>query len=91
MEGLTGKVGELLLFKQYSYGTVITKIPDRSKVILSEKQVNSNKTFRKAVAYAKQILKDPKKCAVYQHNLPAGKTIYHTAIAEYFAHHTMKP
>lgn len=37
MYGLSGKVNGQLLFKQYSYGTVVSKIPDRSKVILSAK------------------------------------------------------
>ena len=83
--GLTGKVYGQLLFKQYKYGTVVTKVPDRSKVVLSEKQKASNAVFRKAVLYAKKVLKDPSRYAEYQARLPEGKTVYHAAIADYFA------
>lgn len=84
MYGLSGKVNGQLLFKQYSYGTVVSKIPDRSKVILSDKQQASNEVFRKAVLYAKQVLKDPLKYAECKSRVAEGKTVYHTAIADYF-------
>jgi hypothetical protein len=83
--GLTGKVYGQLLFKQYKYGTVVSKVPDRSKVVLNEKQKASTAVFRKAVNFAKQILKDPSRYAEYQARLPEGKTVYHAAIADYFA------
>ncbi len=84
-KGLSGKINGQLLFKQYSYGTVVTKIPDRSKVILSEKQKECNLTFRKAVAYARKIIHDPVKKAEYESKLAGGKTVYHTALAEYLS------
>ncbi len=84
-QGLSGKINGQLLFKQYSYGTVVTKIPDRSRVILSEKQKSCNSTFRQAVAYARTVLNDPLKKAEYELGLTDGKTVYHTAIAEFLA------
>lgn len=84
-QGLSGKVNGQLLFKQYSYGTVITKIPDRSRVVLSEKQKSCNSTFRLAVAYARTVISDPLKKAKYKSGLAEGKTVYHTAIAEFLA------
>ena len=83
--GLTGKVYGQLLFKQYKYGTVVSKVPDRSKVVLSDKQKASTVLFRRAVIYAKMVLKDPTRYAEYQSSLPEGKTVYHAAIADYFA------
>ena len=83
--GLSGKIYGQLLFKQYKYGTVVSKIPDRSKVVLSDKQKASNALFRRAVIYAKMVLKDPTRYAEYQSRLPEGKTVYHAAIADYFA------
>lgn len=83
--GLTGNLYGQLIFKQYSYGTVVSKVPDRSNVILSEKQLASAAKFRKAVAYAKQVLKDPMRYAHYQSKLEEGRTVYHAAIADYFA------
>ncbi|MES3018315.1 MAG: hypothetical protein V4721_11070 [Bacteroidota bacterium] len=85
MSGFTGKVNEQLLFKQYLYGTVVSKVPDRSKVVLSDKQKISNAVFAKAVQYAKRVLQDPAKYSEYQARLVDGKTVYNTAIADYFA------
>jgi hypothetical protein len=85
IHGLSGTINQQLLFKQYSYGTVVSKMPDRSKVVPSEKQIASNTEFRKAVQYAREILNDPIRRAEYQSKLARGKTVYNTAIAEYFA------
>ena len=82
-QGLSGKVYGQLLFKQYNYGTVVTKIPDRSKVFLSEKQKSCNSTFQLAVAYARAVISNPVKKAEYESVLVKGKTVYHTAIAEF--------
>lgn len=82
-KGLSGKVNDQLLYKQYSYGTVVGKIPDRSRVVLSKKQKSCNTSFSLAVAYAQSVISDPLKKARYQSRLPAGKTVYHAAIAEF--------
>lgn len=82
-KGLTGSINRQLLFKQYAYGTVVSKMPDRSKVILSDDQKKANRNFQRAVAYAKSIINDPVKKASYLTKVPPGKTIYHYAIREY--------
>jgi hypothetical protein len=81
--GLSGKINDQLLYKQYSFGTVVGKIPDRSRVVLSKKQKSCNTSFSLAVAYAQSVISDPVKKAKYQSGLAAGKTVYHAAIAEF--------
>ena len=81
-KGLSGKFQDFI-FKQYSYGTVVSKVPDRSKVKLSKNQKNANRAFKAAVAYAKEVIKDPKKRKPYEAKLKRGKTVYHTALADY--------
>ncbi len=82
--GLSGIVNGQLLYKTYRYrGTVVSKIPDRSKVVLSDKQKSYNSKFRSAVAYAKGVINDPVKKAEYQLSLEEGRTVYHTALAEF--------
>jgi hypothetical protein len=81
-EGISGKVGNLV-FKQYASGTIITKRPDRSKVKLSTKQKNANKNFKRAVAFAQGVLADPKKTKAYKALLKPGKSVYHTALADF--------
>jgi hypothetical protein len=81
-KGLSGKF-EDFIFKNYSYGTVVSKVPDRSKVKLSKKQKRANTLFKAAVAYAKEVIRDPKKRKPYEAVLKRGKTVYHTALADY--------
>lgn len=81
-KGLSGKF-EDFIFKNYSYGTVVSKVPDRSKVKLSKKQKRANTLFKAAVAYAKEVIRDPKKRKPYETALKRGKTVYHAALADY--------
>jgi hypothetical protein len=85
-KGLSGKFHEFI-FKNYSYGTVVSKVPDRSKVKLSKKQKTANTIFKAAVAYAKEVIRDPKKRKPYEAKLKRGKTVYHTALADYLKKH----
>jgi hypothetical protein len=41
LQGVSGKIGGQLVIKQYSYGTVISAMPDMSKVKKSMLQKNS--------------------------------------------------
>lgn len=83
-QGVRGRIGDIVV-KQYSYGTVITKVPDMPKRRrLSELQKYRPQHFRDAVAYAKDIIRDPKKKAAYAKKLPKGKQVYHAALQEYF-------
>jgi hypothetical protein len=82
IEGLSGKVGRLL-FKNYASGTIVTSVPNRSKVKLSDTQKNANKKFKEAVAYAKGVLADAEKRKQYEGQLKPGKSIYHLALADF--------
>ncbi len=88
--GLSGKLGKQLVFKSYSYGTVVTKYPDMSKVKLSPKQKASNKLFREAVAFAKSVISDPVKRKKYERTLAPGKTVYATAVSDYMKQNKKK-
>lgn len=90
LKGVSGKIGDAFVVKQYSYGTVISAIPDMSRVKKSKLQKVKQGTFGAAVAYAQGILRDPKKKAAYAHKLPPGKTVYHAAIQEYLAKQNKK-
>lgn len=84
--GLSGAIGDLI-FKQYSYGTVASKRPDRSKVKLSKNQKAANQNFKHAVFYAKQVLRDPKLQKQYAAQVKKGKSLYHAALADYLKKH----
>lgn len=86
MQGMSGTLSTILL-KQYSYGTVISKRPDRSKVKLSPLQKKTNKKFKEAVAFAKSVLQDEAKKKAYKKKLKRNQTIYHAALADYLKNH----
>lgn len=83
MQGSSGRVGEWIL-KTYRYGTVISKIPDRSKVKLSAKQKKANKTFQEAVKYARAVKNDPEKSQLIKKRAARkGVSVYHFALSEF--------
>lgn len=84
LKGASGRMGNIV-FKQYASGTFMTAAPDRSKVKLSKKQKKANSRFTEAVQYAQSVLKDPKKREAYEAKRIPGKSVYHTALAEYLS------
>jgi hypothetical protein len=83
IDGLRGKVGKNVIYKTYSYGTVVTQYPDMSGVKRTARQKKSSKLFREAVAYAKAVIADPVKRRQYERKLAKGKTVYHAALSDY--------
>ncbi len=82
VEGFSGRIDRLLL-KHYKYGTVVSKMPDRSKVKLTTNQKRVNKRFQEAVSYAKSVLADPAKQKKYTKAFKKGKSLYHAALSDY--------
>ena len=85
LHGISGAVGKQLVFKKYGDKTVVTGYPDMSKVKPSEKQVEKRKVFADAVAYAKNISRNPVKKAEYLKKVKAGESVYHFALKQYLA------
>jgi hypothetical protein len=83
IQGLSGALNKQVVFKTRNKKTFVSRYPDMSKVIPSEKQVKEKSRFARAVEYAQSVLADPiKKQEVAAHTLP-GKYIYHQAIRDY--------
>ena len=74
---------ESMVIKNYGDKAVVSRVPDMSNVVPTEKQIKAKGCFAKAVAYAQAIIADPVKKAAYQKKLPKGKTVYHAALKEY--------
>jgi len=82
VKGFSGKLDQIV-FKTYSYGTVVTRYPDMSKVKQSKAQKKSNQTFKDAVSYAQEVLADPARRKAYEKKLKPGKKVYHAALADF--------
>lgn len=81
--GLSGKVGDLLVFSQRNGKTIVSKVPAK-KNKLSEKQKQQVSKFQEAVLYAKNALKDPitKEMYALEAQKEQGVSGYNVAVAD---------
>ncbi|MDR3297292.1 MAG: hypothetical protein LBS94_03555, partial [Prevotellaceae bacterium] len=63
--GLSGKIGDLLVFRQMGGKTIVSKVPEKSNVV-SDKQVAHRKRFQQAVIYAQGAVADPETKGLYE-------------------------
>ncbi len=82
---VSGTVGKQVVYKKYYDKTVISKMPDMSKRVLSEKQVESNGRMKLANTYAKYIYRteEGKVKARIRLKLPAHKSLFHALVKEH--------
>lgn len=82
--GLSGTVGDMLVFSQRGGKTIVSKIADRSNVQQTEKQKQTTQRFQEAVIYAKSALADPDAKQAYADKATGNQTAYNVAIADLF-------
>ncbi|MDR1153379.1 MAG: hypothetical protein LBL04_01610 [Bacteroidales bacterium] len=81
--GLSGKIGDLLVFRQVGGKTVVSKVPEPPKTV-SEKQAKQRRRFRQAVIYAKSAVESPETKTVYDEMAAKkGKTPFIVAVADF--------
>jgi hypothetical protein len=83
--GLSGKIGDILVFRQRDGKTIVSKMPEQSKTA-SEKQQKQRKRFQKATIYAKVATDDPETKEQYAAKAKKSKgiTAYNIAVADFF-------
>ena len=83
--GLSGKIGNLLVFRQVDGKTVVANAPKKRKVI-SEPQKEQQRKFQRAILYAKSALSVPETGAAYSQAATAKKVKsgYNVAVADFF-------
>ena len=82
-KGYSGRVGDIVL-KNYGDITVMTKRPDCSKVIKTPWQLEFNDKFKKAVKYARYVIKNQELSDYYRRIRP-DMDPYHAAISDYMS------
>ena len=80
--GLSGKIGDLLVFIQRHGQTIVSKVPQRSAEV-SEKQLEQRRRFQQAVFYGKAALETPEMAALYKAAAKKGKTPFNVAVADF--------
>jgi hypothetical protein len=81
--GLTGKVGDLLVFRIRDGKTVVSKVPQKRKSD-SEAQKEHQRKFQRAVLYAKSATADAVTGEAYKKAAKRGQTGYNVAVADFF-------
>jgi hypothetical protein len=81
--GTSGKVGNLLVFRQTAGGTVVQSVPRMSGKV-SEAQLAHRRKFQRAVLYSRSIASDPALEAAYAAKAKPGQEARHVAVADFF-------
>ncbi len=85
--GFRGSVNRRLLFRQCGGKTVLSRFPDRSRVIYSERQKQSQKRFSDAVDFAGVVIKEAGLKDIYsiKASLLGFRSAWNLAIAEFMS------
>ena len=88
LHGLAGRI-DTVIFKYYPHlnngkgKTVATKVPDMSRVKASPIQKLRREVFAEAVAYARNVKRDPEKRAAYEKVRKEGQSVFNAALSNY--------
>lgn len=80
--GLSGKIGDVLVFRQMSGETIVSKIPKKSSKV-SAKQKKQRKRFQQAVIYGKAAVDSPETGELYRAAQKKGKRPMNVAVADF--------
>ncbi len=82
-EGLSGKLGNTIVFRQRGGKTVVAVKPTSTNKEPTEKQKAHHQRFRRGSRYAKQVVQDPSTKAVYQQLARGGQSAFNVAMADF--------
>ncbi len=84
--GLSGKIGDLIVFSQRGNRTIVSKAPREQTGEASTKQKEVRSRFQQAVLYAKSVMSDPASKSAYADvaDQEKGISAYNIAVADLF-------
>ena len=90
VERMQGKMGNMVFKRSHTGEMIATKVPDMSKVKWSKAQQAHRQRFKKAVAYARAAMAEPKVRAVYEKMAAKNnKRPFDMAVSDYFKGHDL--
>jgi hypothetical protein len=81
--GMSGKIGDLIVFRTVNGKTIVANKPAERKGELSEEQKLHHKRFQQATIYAKSALADPAQKEEYKEAAKEGLSAYNVAVADF--------
>lgn len=82
--GLSGKLGDLIVFRIRGGKTYVSKAPRERTGEPSEAQKLHQAKFQEAVLYARGAIADPATKAAYEASAEGGQNAYNVAVADFF-------
>jgi hypothetical protein len=80
--GLSGKIGDMLVFRQRDGKTIVSKVPEHSAAV-SDKQLAHRKRFQQAIVYGQAAMASPETKAPYEAAHKKGKSTFNVAVADF--------
>ena len=82
--GLSGKVGDLIVFSQRNGKTIVSRAPKDKTVEDTQKQKDHKRKFQRAILYSKVVMNDPKTKEHYDTHADHAKgiTAHNVAVAD---------
>ena len=85
LQEVRGRLGDYVFRRTHTGEVILSRIPDMSKVKWSKAQKAHRQRFKKAVAYARAAMAEPKVRAVYEKMAAKNnKRPFDMAISDYF-------
>ena len=81
--GLSGKLGNLIVFRIRGGKTVVSKVPLKKEQEPTEAQQQHQLRFQEAVLYGKAVLADAAKKEAYGASAKEGQSAYNVAVADF--------
>ncbi len=81
--GMTGKIGDLIVFRSSGGRTIVASKPVKMHRELSEPQKLHRRKFQHAILYGKGIYSNPALKAQYQAKAGEGESAFNVAVADY--------
>ncbi|MEM9671594.1 MAG: hypothetical protein ACFB15_14980 [Cyclobacteriaceae bacterium] len=82
-EGLSGKLGNTIVFRQRGGKTIVSTTPRKVEREPSEAQKEHHQRFRAATKYAKQAIEDEHLREAYQLRAKEGQNAFNVAMADF--------
>ena len=81
--GFSGKLGNLLVFRNRGGKTIVSKAPQKKEQEPSEVQEQHQLRFQEAILYAKAAIADPAQKEAYKASAEKGQSAYNVAVADF--------
>lgn len=83
IEGSSGRFGKRLVYRQRGSKTIIARRPARKRKPDSSRQLEVREIFGEAVLYAKEVIADVMKKAIYQERVTGNQSAFNLALSDF--------